>query len=291
MSVPISEKPADRPISWDRVLVGLRQSFRWVANLSFLGLIGTFVAAYMQYNAWRDEKNITRYREELSSAMAVFSEIAGPLSSMINLQEILFYGYKNALGHYGEIDNKTKIYLTRNANKAHEDYTQTRTALRKNVDVLAGKAELFIDWPIQPDYWRAEESHEEFMASERDLLRNAKFDCKQHMPDPKKSKLPLATMTIDWNRAKHHVGTSYYCLEELHNLLLPVRVWAEAGIPPDSEQKIDIPREADIKEGFVLLVKRLNEFISLSSRNIETIRLRDRTKGFFQHQFCLSCDS
>jgi hypothetical protein len=58
-----------------------------VANLSFLGLIGTFVAAYMQYNAWRDEKNITRYREELSSAMAVFSEIAGPLSSMINLQE------------------------------------------------------------------------------------------------------------------------------------------------------------------------------------------------------------
>jgi hypothetical protein len=92
MSDTISEKPAPR-LKWlGRMLLELDRPFRWLANLSVLGLIGTFVAAYMQYNSWRNEKNITRYREELSSAMAVFSEIAGPLSSMINLQEILFYG-------------------------------------------------------------------------------------------------------------------------------------------------------------------------------------------------------
>jgi hypothetical protein len=289
MSDRISENPASGMSWFARLLVEFDRPFRWLANLSVLGLIGTFVAAYMQYNSWRDEKNITRYREELSSAMAVFSEIAGPLSSMINLQEILFYGYKNALGHYGPIDSKTRAYLTRNTNEAYKDYTQTRTALRKNVDVLAGKAELFIDRPIQADRSREKQPYEQFMASERDLLRNAKFDCKQHMPGPGRSEVTLVTMTIDWNRVKHHVATSYYCLEELHTLLLPVRIWADANVAPDGENRIDIPHEQDIKDGFVLQVKRLNEFIAVSSRNIETIRLRDRTKGFFQHQFCLSC--
>src|SRR5262249_41383098 len=257
MSDPISEKPTSR-LKWlEQTLLGLDRPFRWLANLSILGLIGTFLAAYMQYNSWRDEKNITRYREELSSAMTVFSEIAGPLSSMINLQEILFYGYKNALGHYGPIDAKTKGYLTRNANEAYKDYTQTRTALRKNVDVLAGKAELFIDRPIQADHSREKQPYEQFMASERDLLRNAKVDCKQHMPDSRRSKVTLATMTIDWSRAKHHVATNYYCLEELHSWLLPVRIWAEAVVAPDSEERVVIPREQDIKDGFVLQVKRL----------------------------------
>ena len=148
----ISPESTGRLASLKRALSGLDQPFRWAANLSFLGIVGTFFAAYMQYNSWSDEKNLARYREELSSAMAVFSEIAGPLSSMVNLQEILFFTYKNALGHYGSVDVKTKAYLTRNANKAYTDYVDTRTALRKNIDVLAGKAELFIDRPLQPDH-------------------------------------------------------------------------------------------------------------------------------------------
>ena len=287
----ISPESTGRLASLKRALSGLDQPFRWAANLSFLGIVGTFFAAYMQYNSWSDEKNLARYREELSSAMAVFSEIAGPLSSMVNLQEILFYTYKNALGHYGSVDVKTKAYLTRNANKAYTDYVDTRTALRKNIDVLAGKAELFIDRPLQPDHRRSNEPTEApFIASERDLLRNAQFDCSQHIPDQNRSKLPLATMTLDWSRAKHHVATSYYCLEELHSFLLPVRIWAEAAIPPDGPEKIEIPREEKIKTGFTLQVQRLNDFIVLSSRNIETIRLRDRTGGFFKHQFCGSCD-
>jgi hypothetical protein len=278
--------------SLHRVFQRLDHPFRLAANLTLLSIVGAIVGSYVQYNSWRHEKNLTRYREELSNAVANFSEISGALSAAMNLQESLYYTYKNALGHYGAVDNDKKIFLRRNAQKIYGDYYTARTALRNNIDVLAGKAELFIDRPLQPDNQRINASSEEpLLASDRDSLRNRKFDCERDMPVSVRSSAPVAPAAIDWRRTKDHVTTLYYCLEEIHSALFPVRVWAEAGSPkqenvesPNDNAGLATEKMKKIENRLTLQIRRLNAFISLSTSNIEIIRLRDRPKPFLYHQ-------
>src|SRR5205085_6892235 len=93
------------------LLLSLDRPFRFVANLTSLGLVSVIVAALIQYSAWRDDKQLTRHKEELSSAISNFSEIAGFLSAAMNLQQILYYTHKNAAGAYGPVDPERLDYL------------------------------------------------------------------------------------------------------------------------------------------------------------------------------------
>ena len=273
------------------------QPFRLATNLTFLGILGSLIGAYVQYNSWWNEKNLARYREELTSAIASYAEISGQISSMINLQQMMYYAYKNAFDHWGPRDQESKLFLTRNGKKTYDDYVISRTALRKQVDVLLGKADLFIDRPISSDSRRIEAFEERILViSDRDSLRDAKFSCKQHMPDLSMPKLAIAQTIINWNSAKDHVGTLYYCLEEIHTALLPVRIWAEAGAIPIISESAELStrhtefkkRMPDVEIDMALLTTRLRSFISLSTRNIETIRLRIRP-GFLRYMFCWYC--
>src|SRR5215813_6082541 len=75
--------------------------FRVAGKLTFvafiLGAFGSLTGVYVQYTAWREEKNIARYNEDLKNSIATLSELSGTLSAIMNLQQILFYTFREAL--------------------------------------------------------------------------------------------------------------------------------------------------------------------------------------------------
>jgi hypothetical protein len=285
-----------------RLALLLDQPFRFAANLTSLGLVSVAVASGVQYSSWRDEKNLVRHQEELSHAISNFSEISGTLSAVVNLQQMLYFTYKGALG---DVDETEKQYLSKAGKAIVLDYTVLRTALRKSVDVLTAKADLFIDRPTRSDSQRVVSNsadQEPQVFSNRDMWRNNGMDCKKHLPQ--KELITVGKLTVDWTQTRTHVAMFYYCLEEVHLSIYQIRVWASqiAGddapstMPPDNKSKAESRADTlsehtmkEIEDAFILETRRLNEFITLATLKIEQIRLRAKENGFFRHPFCFFC--
>jgi hypothetical protein len=279
---------SDYLAAFKRLVFTLDKSYRFATNFALIGLIGTVIGSYFQYNAWRDEKALARYQDELASSIATFSEVAGALSAVMNLQQILFYSYKNAAGFLGPIDDQTRFFLSESAKEQAKEYFAARTSLRKNIDVLAGKTSLFIDRPVETDERRVELLKQpEYVVSDRDSLRSEGFTCQLNLPrsDPRFEE--LKTRSIDWNSARDQVATFYWCLDEIHNEMLFVRVWAQSGKIADGDkdncarQHMMWKSQHDIE----LQTVRLNALIAVSTKKIEQLRLRDRPRGFLAHWF------
>jgi hypothetical protein len=288
-----------------RLLVLLDQPFHFLANLTSFGLISVLVAALIQYSSWRDDKQLSRHKEELSNAISSFSEIAGFLSATMNLQQMLYFTHKNAVGTLGPVDQQELKYLLMSAKSILAEYTASRISLRKSVDVLIGKSDLFIDRPTRSERQRiatnATNTEELLVFSNRDVLRSQGFVCSKHLPQPEP--INLGNLSIDWKQTRNHVATFYYCLEELHYEILPVRVWAQAGTEGERGGQLDekmtekpalqISKERmkQIEDDFHLQTRRLNDFIAVATAKIEEMRLRTKDDGFFRHQFCFFCSN
>jgi hypothetical protein len=57
----------------------------------------------------------------------------------------------------------------------------------------------------------------------------------------------------------------------------------------DEEEQISKEAMDQIERGFDLQAKRLNDFITMSSAKIESMRFRAQDTGFFHHEFCFFC--
>ncbi len=302
------------------LLLSLDKPFRFAGKLTSLGAVGVILAAVIQYSSWRDEKNLARHKEELDSAIATFSEISGALSAAMNLQQILFFTH-DAIQDAEDAKDEQKIsMLAMNGRDILNQYMTLRTRLRENIDVLTAKADLFIDRPTTPDAKHVEPGPEvPQVTSNRDVLRKNKYDCERDMPTS--HPVMVGSIPIDWSLTRWHVATFYYCLEEIHSALLPIRVWAsveakkdavkadekrtvaalyaknddQGGIEPRST-KIDVhPKPSDGKPDKIIpdfdrQTTRLNEFMAKSIRKIEEIRLKTKENGFFRHQLCPICE-
>jgi hypothetical protein len=295
-----------------RLLLLLDQPFRFLANLTSLGLISVLVAALIQYSSWRDDKQLSRHKEELSNAISSFSEIAGFLSATMNLQQMLYYTYKNAVGAFGPVEQQQSNYLLMSAKSILAEYTTSRTSLRKSVDVLIGKSDLFIDRPTRSEAQRivpnVAKTDELLVFSNRDVLRDHGFICSKHLSQPEPTK--LANLSIDWTQTRNHVATFYYCLEEIHSEIFPVRVWTatageRGGKTPDEKtpgektpdertpEKLAIQlskeQRKQIEDDIDIQTRRLHDFIAVTTGKIEEMRLRTKDDGFLRHQFCFFC--
>jgi hypothetical protein len=118
-------------------------------HLSILGLvggvIGTAVGSYFQYVSWREEQNIARYKEDFAAATAVFSDVASTLSTAVNLQQILYFTFRDAVD--AGVDKNDDAFQTKTARDTYKSYVDARNALRERIDALARKMEIYIDWP------------------------------------------------------------------------------------------------------------------------------------------------
>jgi hypothetical protein len=294
---------ASKPDWFSNLVLSLDKPIRLVANLTSFGFVGIVLALIVQYSSWRDEKQGARHKEELSSAISTFQEISGALSGAMNLQQILFYTYKSAL----EPDDEHHLkYLATSGQKILTEYTEGRTALRKSIDVLTGKADLFIDRPTRPDNKRLT-NHNQFtsdkvqVSSNRQLLKGIGFSCEKDLPRQDSRK--FGEIEIDWMQTANHVATFYYCFDDLHYSIFPARKWALQAVVRDDpraaanenhdivQQPGSLPREKidEIELCLGLETRRLNDFITLSTNKIEEMRLRTRDNGFFHHQFCFFC--
>jgi hypothetical protein len=293
---------ASPPSGLARLLLSLDRPFRFVANLTSLGIVSVIVAALIQYSSWRDDKQLTRHKEELSGAISSFSEIAGFLSAAMNLQQILYFTHKNAAGAFGANNPQQLNYLLMSAKSILADYTASRLTLRKSVDVLIGKSDLFIDRPARPEAQRSvtnvAKTDDLLVFSNRDILRGQGFRCSEHLSQPEP--INLKTLSIDWQQTRNHVGTFYYCLEDLHTRIFDIRVWAHAAEvqPAGQPDEKTTPKPAvqlsdedkkQIEHGFDLQTRRLNDFIAVTTARIEEMRLRTNDNGFLRHQFCFWC--
>jgi hypothetical protein len=297
-------------LSWlNRALVELDKPFRFAGKLTVFALVlsffGTAVSLYVQYAAWRDDQNLTRYRDELSQATTTLSDLSSTLSAMMNLQQLIYYTFVDTIDQESDADQYA--FNAGNAKQLYDDYFGARTALRKTVDSLAVKAAIFIDVPIygedvqqspvvpiklglspQP-YRPAPKSTSTFVVSDSGVLKANGFNCKQHMPRDRLEQ--VGQLSIDWSRVRDHVVTFYYCLDNLHYETFAARQWAKSG-------KISEPQKADFKKNMpavqadiVRQTTRFNSLVAQMVSNIHQIRIREMPKGFFCHQIDLFCAS
>jgi hypothetical protein len=303
-------KAARPPDSWfARLLILLDQPFRFAANLTSFGVVGVILASVFQYSSWRDDKQLARHREELESAISNFQEISKTLSGVMNLQQILYFTHKSAAGGQGPVDPQQLNYLLNSGKTILAEYTAERTSLRKSVDILIGKADLFIDRPTRSYDERLPaadqvKSNKGKVFSNRTILRTAGFDCARDMPQSKP--ITLGTISIDWRQTRDHVAAFYFCLEEIHYAIYPMRVWAIQATMHDLQRTgssahgsddaaelrprpLPLEKVGQIEDGIDLQATRLNDFITLSTNKIEEMRLRAKDNGFFRHQLCFFC--
>ncbi len=260
----------------------------FLKNLSIVGLIGTVIGSYFQYVSWREEQNIARYKEDFAAATATFADTSRTLSAAMNLQQIVYFTFKNAVN--ADVDTKDDAFLTKSGREIYKGYADARNSLREDIDAVAGKMEIYLDWP-------SDRSREPGLKISGDPLNGNSiggydFDCDKYLPDyrsidtltaisiPKPNAQPLQ---VDWRSTKHHVVTFQYCFERVHSSILVAREWASrSAVDPAAKEKI-IRNEDRIQASLDRMVERLHAFMTLAMWRIEDIRLRYQTKGYFCH--------
>lgn len=146
-----------------------------VKGLSVVGVLSSVVVGYFQYLGAYQEKVSNQAREDMAAATTTFTEISGAFSEIQALQQILYGEFIGAIRD--KSDASDQALGTKNAKEISDAYEKARTTLRENIDVLARKAEVYIDWAS--DIYRdpAGRRNVDDDPLSRSLLRDYKFDC------------------------------------------------------------------------------------------------------------------
>lgn len=292
---------ADRsvPSIWSRLkktLIKTDKEFSFFKGLSLVGFLSTLLVGYFQYLSAYQDKVSTQAKEDLTAATEAFTEASNTLSTAMTLQQILFYDYRYMISK--GLDGDDKALETKNAREIYNSYDSARTALRQNIDVLARKMEIYIDWPSDLSRDPAKPAVLGTDPMSRPELGAYNFDCDKFMPDfsaghssvdipvPAKTleeEPRLQPLRLDWYSAKHHILTLQYCFETTHAAIEIARQWA-------SNSSIDASAKAKFTENINTVqndldqqVLRLNAFMSLVMRRLDDIRVRYRPTGFLCH--------
>jgi hypothetical protein len=271
---------------WARKLWLADEAFMFLKKLSIVGLIGTAVGSYFQWVSWREEQNIARYKQDFDAATALFAEAGTSLSTAMNQQQLLYFTYAAAT----EPDVRNGEFLAKSGHEIFKAYVDARNSLRQNIDTLARKLEIYVDWP-------SDRARDFTVQTSGDPLNSRAFGgynfrCSADFPDAssleslkKKISIPnednsLKPLTIDWGSTKHHIITFQYCFERLHSKILRAREWAS-----QSAVISDIEDGAQIRKSLNELVERFNAFMLLTMWQIENIRHHYQTKNYLCHLF------
>ncbi len=300
-AVPISSNGSAKASGWSRfkaILVKSDLEFSFFKGLSLVGFLSTLLVGYFQYLSAYQEKINTQAKEDSIAATSAFTEASNAFSTAMTLQQIIFYDYRRALSK--GIDSDDKALETRNARELYAAYDKARTDLRQDIDVLARKIEIYIDWASDRNRDPASDNELDADPMSRPMLGAYDFDCDKFMPgfSPGQSSadvpVPAALLRddpkrhplhIDWYSAKHHVFTIQYCFETTHNALEVARAWASnSSIDPQSRASfMQIDHLKRVQNDLDQEVLRLNAFMTLVMQRLEDIRVKYRPAGFSCH--------
>jgi hypothetical protein len=117
--------------------------FTFVRGLSLFTLLSSALVAYFQYlSAYQDKVSI-QARDDLKSVADTFTEVSVPFSNVLALQHMLYSDFAKAVR--SKSDANTQALGSKNALEMSKAYEKARTELSEKIDVLARKAEVYID--------------------------------------------------------------------------------------------------------------------------------------------------
>jgi hypothetical protein len=269
-----------------RWFTSAKKEFSIVRGIAFLGFFGTLIAAYFQYtlSAYQD-KISTQAKEDLAAATAVFTDASSALSVPINLQRLLVYNFIHARKLNAITDQNA--LTSRNASDIYKLYDDSYTAMLENINLLARKAEIYLDWPSDPNHSTRNRPGSDPISMY--ILGAYNFNCDGNMPsfDEKKSSHLFVgpqgqKLNIDWRSAKHHVLTIAYCVDVTQKTWMEViRQWASrSSLDPNATTQFQSEGAANMLQTRLdSEAIRLDAFMSLAMSEIEWIRTRYQPNG------------
>jgi hypothetical protein len=257
-------------------------------SLTVFGVISTLVVAYFQSLSAYHDRVATLAKDDVTSAAQTFAEISSDLSGALALQRHLISDFYAAVPN--DVYKNDDAFPTKDARSIYKSYSDSYASLRQNYNLLARKAEIYLDWPSDPQHDPAENPGPIIDPINMSLLGAANFDCETSMPNFRdKQKIPIKdpingkTYTIDWHSALHNVLTIEYCFDVTHVGMAGVLQWASQTNIDQKEwiyltKSDNIELFNDIRPTNQVL--RLNAFTGLAMNEIEGIRVRYRPSGF-----------
>jgi hypothetical protein len=258
-------------------------------GLSFVGLLTTLIVAYFQYLSAYHNKVSAMAKDDMTAATDTFTRTSNALSTAIILEDQLYLSFKRAAALNASGD--ANALTSKRAHDLYTAYEAAATSLGENVNLLARKAEIYLDWASDPEHDAANTINtlgaDPISTS---LLGTFGFDCDDDMPNFDKTNHVTTKKTqdgkelaIDWFSAKHHVLTIAYCFDVTQKTWMEiVRQWAsQSTVDPDQITKFAASKKADqLQERLDHEVVRLNDFMMRAMSEIEQIRVKYRPNGF-----------
>ena len=284
-----SGKPAGAGI-WQRVksaIVRTENEFAFLKGVTILSIIGTLIGAYFQNLSAYDNKVATQAKEDLVAATEAFTETSSALSRAITLQGLLFYDFTRAAQLKASGDDNG--LMSKNARELYKSYEDASSALRENINMLARKMEIYLDWASDPSHDPANNTVLGVDPITSSFLGEVDFDCDQDMPSFAAGKSSIQktknrkTLNIDWYSAKHHVLTIEYCFHVTHKTWMEiVRQWAsQSSLDQDTITRFVSGQTAgQLQDRLDSEVVRLNAYMSRAMSEIEQIRVKYRPVGY-----------
>lgn len=175
------EKPARDPGFFDRIGM-LDQRFAFVRGLSIVTLLSSAAVGYFQYLNTYQDKVSNQAKEDMKLATQTFEEISTAFADTLALQSLLYSNYASAIR--SKSDGKATALSTRNAADASKLYEKAQTDLREKIDMLAQKAQVYIDWASDIDRDPASKRNVEGDPLSLTLLRRYQFNCSEAVNFP-----------------------------------------------------------------------------------------------------------
>ncbi|MGB6963634.1 MAG: hypothetical protein WBD90_03900 [Xanthobacteraceae bacterium] len=168
---------------WQRVkgaIVRTENEFALIKGLAIVNLFGTLTGDYFQYLSSYQDKVSALAQADMTAAITAFTDTSNTLSQAITFQDLLFYDFIHARKlNAGGNDNALTSKHARDLDKPYED---TASSLHENVNLIARKMEIYVDWPSNLGRDPATETSFGTDPINMSALGDVDFDCDQDMP-------------------------------------------------------------------------------------------------------------
>lgn len=293
-AAPPAKSPPAKAGVWQAVKRGLIRTeaeLSYFKGLTWFGLVSTLLVAYFQNLSAYHNKVATLAQTDTAAATDTFTEATTNLSLALTLQQRLIQDFYAALNNNAYQDDTS--YLTKDARSVNKEYLDIYATLHKNYNLLARKAEIYLDWATDRSRAEATDISPSTDPISVTLLGEYDFDCSNDMPaftpgdsvtvlnDKNNPKNP--PLRIDWYSTQHHVLTIEYCFDVTHKKMTAALEWASKS--PIEATELAYMQKPDKATLFKVdrpttQVLRLNAFMSLAMSRIEQICIKYRPNGF-----------
>jgi len=129
----------ERVKTWD-------SRFSVAKGLTMVTFLTGFLGGYFQYLNSYEEKVSTLAKDDMAAATATFLEISNAFAHAQMLQQLIYFAFADVLRDQSDDTAPDRAMTTKSSRDIFPDYVKTRNELRQNSNVLARKAEIYVDW-------------------------------------------------------------------------------------------------------------------------------------------------